>query len=57
MDDGGECREACENKNGKAGQAVLPALVGGMDHNVYRQGTKGTDLIKDLVINYISLRA
>ena len=44
VDDRGECREACENKDGKAEEAVLPALVGGMDHDVYRQGTKGTDL-------------
>ena len=46
MDDGGECGEACKNEDGKAEQAVLPALVGGMDHDVYRQGTKGTDLIR-----------
>ena len=45
MDDWGECREAGEDEDGKAEQAVLPALVGGMDHDVYRQGTKGTDLI------------
>ena len=44
VDDRGECREACENKDGKAEQAVLPALVGGMDHDVNRQGTKGNDL-------------
>ena len=45
VDDWGECREACENKDRKAEQAVLPTLVGGMDHDVYRQGTKGTNLI------------
>ena len=46
VDDWGECREACEDKDGQAEQAVLPTLVGGMEHDVNRQGTKGTDLIR-----------
>lgn len=46
VDDWGECREAGENEDGEAKQAVLPALVGGMDHDVYGKGTKGTDLIR-----------
>ena len=46
MDDWGECREACEDEDGEAEPAVLPALVGGMDHDVNRQGAKGTDLIR-----------
>ena len=44
VDDGGECGEAGEDEDGEAKEAVLPALVGGMDHGVDGQGTKGTDL-------------
>ena len=44
VDDGGECGEAGENEDGEAEEAVLSALVGGMDDGVYGQGAKGTDL-------------
>lgn len=36
VDDGNECREAGQDEDGKAEQAVLTALVGGMVHDVYR---------------------
>ena len=45
VDDRGECRESCEDEDGKAEEAVLPALVGWMDHDVDRQSAKGADLI------------
>ncbi len=35
VDDWSECGEACQNEDGKPEQAVLTALVGGMDDDVY----------------------
>lgn len=44
VDDGGERGEARQDKDGEPEQAILTALVGGMDDDVDRQSPKGPNL-------------
>ena len=52
VDDGDECREARNDKDGKPEQAVLTTLVGGMVHDVDRQGAEGANLIRYNMVSH-----
>ena len=45
VNNGGECGKAGQDEDGEAEEAVLTALVGGVDDDVDGQGAEGADLV------------